>query len=380
VTGQRPDFLIFEGEELRLEGIPHLPKDALQIPTGRRALVQRSALSLASRLSALTNEDDFLFLTGRCEPPDAARSEPGDPGPAKNAELLRALEAGGCRLTESWHRDALRIELERSLVSTLEGLNRELQPESGDEPPPLTAIDDCSDPEVLVRRLDLLSDEMGRRNSRTEHRKSAGLDESTALEPATRAELVAETIRALRFVPFRYGGGPGAINTSCYRGYIATWEVRDDRLLLVKIDGHPSFYPDEPLVADWISGGLVVPRGEVVHRFDYGIELEYIHSSYSLFMIANGHIESVKTVSARERFPDLDERVRYFEDRKNFDRESRHLRWGKLDALGRPGLSEAEREELEFRFEHEHRRLKYKYRAGFPWETIADPDDPGTAQ
>lgn len=380
MTEQRPDILLFEGEELCLEGIPRLPKDALQVPTGRRALIQRSALSLASHLSALTNEDDFLFLTGRREPPDAARSEPGDPGPALNAELLRALEAGGNRLTESWHRAALRVEVERSLVSTLKGLNRELQPGSGDEPSPPTAIDDCRDPEELERRLDRLSEERERRISRTEHRKSVGLDESTALEPATRAELVAETIRTLRFVPFRYGGGPGTINTSCHRGYIATWEVRGDRFLLVKVDGTPSFYPDEPVLATWIDGWLAAPQGTLLKSFFFADLVENIYSNYLLIRVESGRVVEVRSVLARERFPDLDKRIAREAAEKQAKRRFEAERDRLAEEFGpliRASRSEIERERLGLELQERVRALR---KLCWPPGYGLGPDDPDEHQ
>ena len=68
--------------------------------------------------------------------------------------------------------------------------------------------------------------------------------------------------------------------TACWRGYIATWRIKRDKLYL---EGLKSFdgddlalkqklFPDEDMVfASWFTGPLVCPHGE---------ELEYVHMGY----------------------------------------------------------------------------------------------------
>lgn len=64
--------------------------------------------------------------------------------------------------------------------------------------------------------------------------------------------------------------------SACWRGYIGTWEILDDRLYLTDLselmgDGKKNmqtFFPDDPVrvFAYWYSGQLRVPQGErVVH-------------------------------------------------------------------------------------------------------------------
>lgn len=81
------------------------------------------------------------------------------------------------------------------------------------------------------------------------------------------------------------------IHTGCQRGYVAKWEVIDDRLYLTSIRGKfllqvgASFvtgpecsvhdlFPgrEQPVLADWVTGTLRCPFGE---------RLQYVHSAYA---------------------------------------------------------------------------------------------------
>jgi len=71
--------------------------------------------------------------------------------------------------------------------------------------------------------------------------------------------------------------------TACWRGYIATWEVREEILYLVKviegtcninapeIDVSGIFGKKLPIKATWFSGVLRIPRGKM---------LSYVHMGY----------------------------------------------------------------------------------------------------
>ncbi len=67
--------------------------------------------------------------------------------------------------------------------------------------------------------------------------------------------------------------------TACYRGYIGTWEIRDDRLFLVGIErllrtpegivdatmGNAlPWVKDGALAANWVSDGLRCPEGRLI--------------------------------------------------------------------------------------------------------------------
>jgi len=50
----------------------------------------------------------------------------------------------------------------------------------------------------------------------------------------------------------------GRLSTACWRGYIATWEIKDGRLYLVELSDRHTYRleGDEPLFAEWFSGAL----------------------------------------------------------------------------------------------------------------------------
>ncbi|MFZ4481664.1 MAG: hypothetical protein ACOYNZ_17415, partial [Rhodoferax sp.] len=73
------------------------------------------------------------------------------------------------------------------------------------------------------------------------------------------------------------------ISTACWRGYVARWEVVDDRLFLTNISGHfqdgrelsvADLFPDDPelVLADWVTGTVRCP---------FGARLKYSHAGYS---------------------------------------------------------------------------------------------------
>ena len=64
-------------------------------------------------------------------------------------------------------------------------------------------------------------------------------------------------------------------STACWRGYIGTWEVRDDRFYLVDIEGLWRKEGDDPILADWFTGTLRIPRGEMLHYVHMGFGSVY---------------------------------------------------------------------------------------------------------
>jgi hypothetical protein len=60
-------------------------------------------------------------------------------------------------------------------------------------------------------------------------------------------------------------------NSACWRGYIASWEIRDDRLFLNDISGRYVKSDTKPIHATWYSGTLKIGLGEL---------LEYVHMGF----------------------------------------------------------------------------------------------------
>jgi hypothetical protein len=54
--------------------------------------------------------------------------------------------------------------------------------------------------------------------------------------------------------------------SACWRGYIGSWEIKDQRLYLVGLRGNYELRGEGPLFADWFTGTMKVTEGEVVRH------------------------------------------------------------------------------------------------------------------
>jgi hypothetical protein len=68
---------------------------------------------------------------------------------------------------------------------------------------------------------------------------------------------------------------PVLFTTACWRGYQGTWKIEGNRLYLVALRGVLKLVGDEPLFAEWVSGTLRVPQGEIVEYVHMGFESVY---------------------------------------------------------------------------------------------------------
>jgi hypothetical protein len=64
-------------------------------------------------------------------------------------------------------------------------------------------------------------------------------------------------------------------STACWRGYQGTWEIRRGRFYLVSIRGRYKLRSGEPILADWFTGVLRIPRGEQLHYVHMGFGSVY---------------------------------------------------------------------------------------------------------
>lgn len=88
-------------------------------------------------------------------------------------------------------------------------------------------------------------------------------------------------------------GVPGVVfSTGCWRRYLGTWEVKGGRLYLTRVKGLYELVGDEPLFADWVSGWLVVPRGDV---------LRYVHMGFGSVYERELHLRFEAGVLAETR-------------------------------------------------------------------------------
>ena len=71
-------------------------------------------------------------------------------------------------------------------------------------------------------------------------------------------------------------------NTACWRGYQGAWEIKDGRFYLVDLRGRLRLRGGEPILADWFSGVLRIPKGEM---------LQYVHMGFGSVFEQEVHIK-----------------------------------------------------------------------------------------
>jgi hypothetical protein len=97
----------------------------------------------------------------------------------------------------------------------------------------------------------------------------------------------------------RRQASPILFSTACWRQYRATWEIRDNRLWLIAIEGRLELKGEGPLFADWFSGVLRVPRGEMI---------AYVHMGFgSVFeeelhiTVEGGQVKATRVIDNRNK-------------------------------------------------------------------------------
>lgn len=60
-------------------------------------------------------------------------------------------------------------------------------------------------------------------------------------------------------------------STACWRQYVGTWEIKDNKLYLSRLDGRFKLTSNTPIFANWFTGTLKIPQGEI---------REYVHMGY----------------------------------------------------------------------------------------------------
>ena len=106
-------------------------------------------------------------------------------------------------------------------------------------------------------------------------------------------------------------------HTANWRGYVATWEIDDDRLYLMGIVGRIQAGPDpwmdsrmfalddlfpecgDRVEAKWFTGQLRVPRGEVVNYVHLGYFSEYEQDL--IFFVEGGKVVETMIVDNRRK-------------------------------------------------------------------------------
>lgn len=85
--------------------------------------------------------------------------------------------------------------------------------------------------------------------------------------------------------------------TACWRGYQGTWEIKDGRFYLVGLQGCFQLRDGDPILAEWFSGVLRVPRGERLQYVHMGFGSVYAQEVH--IKIENGRVVKTRTIDNR---------------------------------------------------------------------------------
>lgn len=100
-------------------------------------------------------------------------------------------------------------------------------------------------------------------------------------------------------------------STACWRRYIGTWKVERGYFYLVSLTGRFKVVGEDPLLADWFSGVIRVPKGDLLH---------YVHMGFGSVYESELHVEIEKGKVVTSRV--VDNRNSSF---NKFDIASRNL-------------------------------------------------------
>ena len=122
-------------------------------------------------------------------------------------------------------------------------------------------------------------------------------------------------------------------STACWRGYLAYFKIQNDRLFLAGLFGcceknktidFSLIFTDRdlkrPIYADWVTGTLMSPSGELLNYIHMGYGSTYEKETDYIF--EKGILKSKKEYlnsTVESKFKNLDSLRYFFEDRINWD-------------------------------------------------------------
>ena len=93
-------------------------------------------------------------------------------------------------------------------------------------------------------------------------------------------------------------------NSGWWRGYHGTWEIRENRFYLVEVTGTPSYTGRPPILADWFTGVLRIPRGKILDYWHMGFASQYEAELH--IQVDRGVVKERRLLSARDLASGMD--------------------------------------------------------------------------
>lgn len=118
-------------------------------------------------------------------------------------------------------------------------------------------------------------------------------EEPPTLPPGTTEERLQRAVASLLARKTRI-----MANSACWRGYRGTWEIRENALYLVEVTGFPEYRDKPPILADWFTGVLRIPRGKQLVGFHMGFGALYEEELH--IKIEKGLVTARRTLTAGE--------------------------------------------------------------------------------
>jgi len=97
--------------------------------------------------------------------------------------------------------------------------------------------------------------------------------------------------------------------SACWRKYVGTWEIKDGKFYLIKLEGKYKLLKDEPVHATWVTGTIVVPQGEMVH---------YIHMGFSSIYEKELHIKIEAGMVVEQKVIDNADKIKEYSESGGF--------------------------------------------------------------
>jgi len=86
-------------------------------------------------------------------------------------------------------------------------------------------------------------------------------------------------------------------STACWRGYQGTWEIKDGLFYLVDLRGRIQLQESKPILTDWFSGVLRVPKSKMLQYVHMGFGSVYEHELH--ITIESGVVVMTRTIDNR---------------------------------------------------------------------------------
>ncbi len=105
--------------------------------------------------------------------------------------------------------------------------------------------------------------------------------------------------RVVELIDDEIDGGGIIFSTACWRQYVGTWEIKDNKFYLVNLEGRFKLAEKKPIFADWFTGTLRIPQGEMLHYVHMGYGSVYEREMH--IKIENGIVTKSKIVDNRNK-------------------------------------------------------------------------------